>query len=459
MTKTHTPELDADVLRRLNEYASLFRYDFQRRDQARWTSIYWQGLLSDGQRKSIEPMARRVYVPQHWNIQDPDQALQQFVNQSPWDQQNHLRRYRSVMAHSFAHPKGMFLIDDTSFPKQGKHSVGVAHQYCGALGKKANCQVAVSLHYVSEKGHFPLDMRLYLPSSWVPEDGLLSDEHKARLDKARVPKEDRTFRPKWQIALDLLDKVRAEGLPGRLVVADAGYGNSLEFRQGLAQRRLHYVVGVPGDTIVFAEKPLWQEPKSPRAKNPHLAVDSPVPIRLERLAQKIERRRVRWREGTKGPLQGRFSWIRVWPAHDWRRGSCAHQKPLWLLIEEQAGGEIKYALSNLPVVTSRLQAVKTWKSRWQIEQGYQQMKEELGLAEFEGRSWGGFDHHCCLVMLAFGFLMLERFRMQKDGENPLPWHTLPAIRRALQKLLRPEFPMMCPHCEARIEHPLFNLTE
>jgi SRSO17 transposase len=416
--KTSTPELSPSVLGRLAQYAESFAPFFPQARPALWAGVYLQGLLIDGERKSIEPLSRRVTLPDELAVKDPDQALQQFVNQSPWDERKVLRRYRSLLAGTFASPQGIFLFDDVSFPKQGNCSVGVQRQYCGALGKKANCQVAVSVHYVSpNKGHYPLDLRLYLPEVW------LSD--KARLDKAGVPLAERRSLTKPQIALELLDGVRAEGLPGRAVVADAGYGVSEEFRDGLEARGLSYAVGVTGELVVFTQQPRWEMPKSPGSAGrprtrPRLAEDGPQPIALSELAKQVKLRRVTWREGTKGKLSGRFAWLRVWPAGGWRTGDCAGKGPVWLLIEEQADGEIKYAFSNLPEGTGVKAAVRLWKSRWPVEQGYQQMKEELGLDHFEGRSWRGFHHHSCLVMLAYGFLLLERLRAEEEEEDPAP---------------------------------------
>jgi SRSO17 transposase len=180
---------------------------------------------------------------------------------------------------------------------------------------------------------------------------------------------------------------------------------------------------------------------------------------LKTLADRLPRRTVTWREGTKGKLAGKFAWVRVWPAQDWARGGCAFAKPIWLLIEERADGEIQYAFSNLPANTSRLQAVRLWKSRWPVEQGYQQMKEELGLNHFEGRSWRGFHHHACLVMLAYGFLVLEQLRAKEapalpgKKSEPSPRITVPAIRRALQELLRPHAKADCEYC-----NPYYHLT-
>src|SRR5438270_3668660 len=380
--KTYTPELDPAVLERLRDFAALFTDDFPPAKPARWAGVYLQGLLLDGERKSIEPLSRRITLPEGLASKDPEQALQQFVSQSPWDDQAVLRRYRAHLAQTFASPDGVFVIDDTTFPKQGTSSVGAQRQYCGARGKKANCQAAVSVHYVSPRGHYPLALRLFLPDCWLAD--------RRRLDRAGVPHGFRRARAKGQVALDLLDQVRAEGLPGRVVVADAGHGVAGAFRQGLADRGLAYVVGVTDELVVFPERPSWHRPAGRTGGRPQtnaqLAAGSAPPVRLRDLAARAPRRRRTWREGTKGKLAGRFAWLRVWPGHGWRRGECAGAEPVWLLIEEQADGELKYALSNLPADTPCLRAVRLWKSRWAVEQGYQQMKEELGLDDCEGLS-------------------------------------------------------------------------
>jgi SRSO17 transposase len=402
--KTYTPELAPAVLDRLRVYAAQFADDFPQAKPARWAGVYLEGLLLDGERKSVEPLSRRVALPDGLTSKDPEQALQQFVNQSPWDEQAVLRRYRARLARSVAGPAGVFLIDDVSFPKQGKHSVGVQRQYCGALGKRANCQVAVSVHYVGPNGHYPLGLRLYLPESWLADP--------KRLDRAGVPAAERRPLTKPEIALELLDRVRAERLPGSVVVADAGYGVSRDLRDGLAARELHYVVGVTADLVVFPDRPTWVAPVPATGGRPQtryqLADGNPPPVSIGELAGRLVRRTVTWREGTKGKLAARFAWVRVWPGHDWRRGGCAEADPVWLLVEEQADGQLKYALSNLPPRTGRARAVRLWKSRWPVEQGYQQLKEELGLDHFEGRSWRGFHHHAAMTFLAYGFLLLEK---------------------------------------------------
>ena len=265
------------------------------------------------------------------------------------------------------------------------------------------------MHYVSPLGHYPLDLQPDLPDSWLTD--------KKRLDRAGVPRDRRQAQTKPEIALALLDRVRAEGLPGRVVVADAGYGVSGDFRAGLEQRGLSYVVGVAGDFVVFARPPPWLPPVGtgngrPRTR-PRLAPDNPRPVALSALAGRVRREPVCRREGTKGKLSGRFARLRVWPGHGGATGDCADAKAVWLLIEEQADGTTKYAFSNLPVGTRRLRAVRLWKSRWPVEQGYQQLKEELGLDHFEGRSWRGLHHHAAMTLLAFGFLLLERRHVEQ----------------------------------------------
>src|SRR4051794_5024154 len=324
MNKTFTPDIDPGALGRLEAYAGRFRDLFDRPRQAAWCGVYLRGLIQDGDRKSAEPIANRVPLPPGLGVSDPDQALQQFLGQSTWDEQAVWRRYRRIMAEEFAGPDGIFVIDDTTFPKQGKHSVGVQRQHCGALGKRANCQCAVSVHYVSPGGHYPLDMRLYLPESWLGDP--------KRLGKAKVPEAQRRPLTKGQIALELLDRVRGEGLAGRVVVADAGYGVSGPFRDGLAGRGLHYIVGVSDEMVVFTEEPIW-EPAGPADRpagtggrprtRARLDPGSPRPVSLKELAARVPRHKVTWREGTKGPMSGRFAWLRVWPAGGWATGECA----------------------------------------------------------------------------------------------------------------------------------------
>src|SRR5215204_3635063 len=245
MGRTITPDLDAEVVERLYGYALEYRPLFPRSDQFKQGRVYLHGLLLDGERKSIEPLSRRVPGGN-------EQNLQQFINQSPWDPTPVLRAYRARMAAAFATDGGVIAIDDTGFPKQGRHSVGVARQYSGTLGKRGNCQVATSLHYASGRGDYPLALRLYLPAAWTSDPD--------RRKQARVPSTEGDFKTKWQIALDLLDEVRAERLPHAITVADAGYGPVTAFRDGLEHRREAYVVGLTGEEVVLTEPPRWIPP-------------------------------------------------------------------------------------------------------------------------------------------------------------------------------------------------------
>jgi SRSO17 transposase len=415
-----TPELDAAVLERLRTYAWRFRRLFPRSDQFRQGGIYLHGLLLDGERKSIQPLSHRVPG-------GDEQRLHNFISQSPWDAGPVLREYRAGLAEVLADEHGMIIIDDTGFAKQGKHSVGVKRQYSGTLGKVGNCQVAVSLHYAGGGGDYPLALRLYLPEVWTDDPD--------RLEQARVPAGERTFKPKWQIALELLDTVREEKLPHTIVVADAGYGTAGEFRAGLEARKERYLVGLTGEEGVFANPPHWVAPvpKSTRGRPPtraHLAEDAPPPLSVKALATTLPRTRISWRTGTKGPLAAEFAWVRVWPAHGWQQGvpvdelGPAEETARWLLVEWRTDGTIKYALSNLPADTPMAQAVSWWKERWQVEQGYRQLKRELGLDHFEGRSWNGFHHHAAMTFLAYGFLALEQHRARQrapDAEAEPRW--------------------------------------
>ena len=410
MASAVVAELDAEVLTRLDEYASEFMGDFGLIIRRYWAGVYLQGLMLDGERKSIQPLAQRVNVP-GWHG-DTMQALQQFVNQSPWDEQAVLRTYRRLLAASLADAAGVIVIDDTGFAKKGRHSAGVARQYSGTLGKTDNCQVAVSLHYAAPNGDYPLALRLYLPDSWISQP--------ERMQAVRVPAATQVPCTKGEIALDLLDQVRGEGLAHQAVVADAGYGLSVDFRRGLEDRHEHYVVGIAGKEAVFSEPPTWVvAPDTQRGRPPtrrYVAADTPQPVVVKQLAETLERTSLSWRQGTKGPLHAEFAWVRVWPAHRWQHGRAADDVPdleseaRWLLVEWRIDGSIRYALSNLPAETPLVHAVELWKSRWHVEQGYQQLKEELGLDHFEGRSWPGFHHHATMCFLAYGFLALERLR-------------------------------------------------
>ena len=378
-----------------------------RAERGQHAKEYVRGLLMDGDRKSVEPMANR--------LADGDvQALQQFVNQSPWPEKEVRASLARKVEREFV-PEAYWLIDEVSFPKQGKHSVGVARQYCGALGKTANCQVAVTLDLGTEESSTPLDWALYLPEEWANDP--------VRREEAGVP-EEITFRTKTELAVDLIDEVAAWGLQGRLVLADSAYGDAYEFRQGLRARELDYVVQVRGDLTAWTEDPHPAEPLvKTRGNGPRkrlYAKELPPAQPLCQIAKGLPPeswKKITWREGTKGPLSSRFARVGVWMAHGLTQGKTTKEAPEELLIEWPEGDKDpwKFWLSSLPPGrTSFRGLVRKAKGRFRIEQDYEEMKGEVGLDHFEGRSWQGWHHHVTLVTLAYAFLMLERMGNKKN---------------------------------------------
>jgi SRSO17 transposase len=389
----------AKCRKRLEQFLADLLEPLGRRERRHWSSVYVRGLLLDGERKSIEPLAARL---PEGNVQ----AMQQLIGQSPWAWAPVWERLAQRMTAELA-PEPVWVIDDTGFPKQGRHSVGVARQYSGTLGKTANCQVAVSLHQVGSEASALLDWRLYLPESWT--------EDPERRAQAGIPAAVK-FQSKWQLALELIDEVRTWGLRGRVVLADAAYGESTEFRQGLAARHLPYAVGIPSTVRVWTQPPrLWNA----RGRGRRQTVYHYGEQRPEAVQEVAEQARgwkyVRWREGTKGWLESRFAACRVQPAHGFDEGDPPHPE-VWLLVEWPPGeqGPTKYFLCDLPARYTLRRLVRLVKSRWKIEQDYQQLKEELGLDHYEGRNWAGWHHHVTLVMLAHAFLTLEMLRNKKN---------------------------------------------
>lgn len=435
--RTYTPTLDRAVLARLKQYAHLFSPALRRKGYLDWAYVFLVGLLQDGDRKSVEPLVERVLWLSECVGEDPVQAAWHWLSKGKWDDQELFRIYRDEFRRSCDEPESVFIFDDTSFPKKGDHSVGVAHQYCGSLGKRANCQVAVSLHYVTRLGHHPLSMRLHLPQSWTGDP--------KRLKLARVPEEHSVYKTKPEIALELLDQAIAEGHQARFVVADAGYGSSTEFRGELEKRKLVYAVGVRGEAVAFSAQPCWIYPGDaslpPNQMNPRLAPDSAKPRSLNDLAKSLRFQRCTWRAGTKTKLTGRFARTRVWPAKDWQSGACAATEPIWLIVEKR-GDELRFAFSNASADISLVRLVRLLKSRWPVEQGYQQLKEELGLDHFEGRSWVGLHHHICMTVLAYGFLELERRRLSRSKNRG----TARATNNAQKKLNCPPYPQSDARC-------------
>jgi SRSO17 transposase len=386
---------------RLVEFAEEMFAPMRRSDQRRWGEAYLRGLMLDGRRKSIEPMAERL-------PDGDEQCLQQFVNQSPWDwvpvRARLARRMTAVIE-----PEA-WIVDDTGFPKFGRHSVGVTRQYCGALGKVADCQVGVSVNAATDAASCPLDWRLFIPEEW--------DDDEERRRKAHVPEEIH-HRPKWELALEMIDELRCWGLEPPVISADGGFGDITEFRQGLDQRELRYVLQVKGPTSAYAQEVEPERPDYRGSGRPPAARYRAKPSSLRELALAAGKRaalEVSWREGSRGQMHSRFLALRVRPANiTLRRAAHAagEQLPVhWLVCEWPADKDepVKYWLSNLPADTELRQLVRLAKLRWRIEHDYRELKDALGLDHFEGRSFRGWHHHTTLVSVAHGFLTLERRR-------------------------------------------------
>ena len=387
----------ARVRGRLVAFAEEMLAPLQRSDQRRWGEVYLRGLMLDGRRKSIEPMAARL-------PDGDEQCLQQFVNQSPWEWQPVRRRLARKL--SAAIVAEAWIVDDTSFPKFGRASVAVGRQYCGALGKVANCQVGVSINAATDEASCPLDWRLFLPEEW--------DDDRERRTKTRLPDEIR-YQPKWRLALEMLDDLRKDGLEPAVILADGGYGEISEFRLALDQRELDYVVQVKGATSAYAEDVRPETPAysgTGRPPKPRYRARRSSLKTLALAAGRDALRTVSWREGSRGKLSSRFLALRVRPANvQLRRAAGADELPLrWLLCEwpDGANEPVKYWLSNLRAETPLKRLVGLAKLRWRIEHDYRELKDALGLDHFEGRSYPGWHHHVTLVSLAHGFLTLER---------------------------------------------------
>ncbi|MGH3570096.1 MAG: IS701 family transposase [Pseudonocardia sp.] len=375
-----------------------------------WCDAYLRGVLLDGHRKSVEPMAARLKAIERGD-EDYEQALQQFLSQSPWDEQELLDGLHAWISRRFG-TAGVLILDDTGFPKQGEHSVGVARQYTGTLGKVASCQVAVTLQYATATQVVALDARLYLPEGWAAD----SD----RMARAGVP-DGVGYRPKWEIALDMVRRAAAHGFRG-VVLADSLFGTVTQFRERLAADGRTFCVGIDSTPkVIAADADLGPIPPRSRTGRPPTrpanvcrGATSPS-VREWAVGHANDFRSVTWREGSKGKMTGRFAAWRVRPAHQLSAGKVP-LAPCWLLAEWPGGAEqpAKFFFSNLPAGTSLRRLVATAKSRWWVEQSYRELKDELGLDHFEGRSWRGWNHHVVLVLMAYAFLQdVRRRRPQK----------------------------------------------
>ncbi len=403
-----TPGELAAVRERLEEFAAEVFAPLARRDQRDKGATYVRGLLLDGRRKSMQPMAERLGVDH--------QGLQQFVSSSTWAvqpvRQRLARRAVEVIA------PDAWVVDDTGFPKDGAASPGVARQYSGTLGKVGNCQIAVSICAVTDTASCPLSWRLFLPVAWDDAEAATQEVAaaiRARRARAGIP-DDARHREKWRLALDMLDELAGWGLPPPLVVSDAGYGNTAEFRDALTARGWAWVVQVNGDLTAHpadaVPERIEYSGRGPRPKPRYRT--RPVGLRQHVLVTGRERvRRLTWREGSRGPMTSYFVALRVRPAGRRPSGRLSEDGSLpqmWLLAEwpPDAAEPTDYWLSTLPEDTPLPELVRLAKIRWRIEHDYRELKTGLGLDHFEGRTWTGWHRHVTLVTAAQLFLIQLR---------------------------------------------------
>jgi SRSO17 transposase len=378
-------------------------------------SDYSRGLMLPIERKSVEPLAAHL-DPLH--VSAKHQSMHHLVADSEWCDGAVLERVRNwVIPQLGSKSQFYWIVDDTGFPKKGTHSVGVARQYCGQLGKQDNCQVAVSLSLANERGSVPIDWRLYLPKEWAKD--------RQRREKAGVPTAVK-FLTKPDIALEQLRAAKAAGVAIGMVLADAGYGNETAWREALDEMELEYCVGVQSVTTVWAagSGPVPPKTKNKRGRPPTRwqRVPGTTPLSVKEVAETLPPKRwrtVRWREGTNQPLSSRFAAVRVRAAHRDEEGLRAPRAEQWLLIEwpvDQAE-PTKYWLSTVPATTALVNLVRTAKMRWRIERDYQDLKQEFGLSHYEGRGWRGFHHHATLCIAAYGFLLADRLKHGGDKKK------------------------------------------
>jgi len=376
---------------------------------------YCTGLMLPLSRKSVEPMAASI-DPLHASARH--QALHHFVAQAEWPDDAILNRVAQwVVPHMNVGRGAFWIIDDTGFPKKGKHSVGVARQYCGQLGKQDNCQVAVSISLATETASLPVAYRLYLPQEWASD--------RDRRQNAYVPSPVR-FATKPQIALAQLEKLLVAGAPPHCVLADAGYGVEAAFRLRLSELGVPYMVGIKSTVSVWPVglEPLPPKPYTGRGRPPLAPRRSArrQPISVKALAHSLPEstfQTLSWREGTNETLTGRFAVARVRHAGG-NLGRARLRPQEWLLIEWPRGEAepTKYWLSTLPEHTPINELVTTAHMRWRIERDYQELKQELGLGHYEGRGWRGFHHHAVLTIAAYGFLVAERLTTTRSNVGP-----------------------------------------
>ena len=373
---------------------------------------YVAGLIGAGDRKSVQPMAAR-------DDRVGYDQLHHFIASGVWDAAPLEKALLAEADRMVGGGEAWLIVDDTALPKKGERSVGVAPQYASALGKNANCQTLVSLTLASGEVPVMVGLRLFLPQSWTSDP--------ARLARAGVPENQRIYRTKPEIALAEIDRVRAAGARFGCVLADAGYGLSAPFRQGLSERRLVWAVGIPFKQKVYPVDVAMIFPVAGRGRPRKRHIPDATSMSAQAMLEDAPWRMLSWRRGTKGRLRARFAArrVRIADGPPQRIGTMGAQhlpgEEAWLIGEHRSNGDRKYYLSNLPADTSLTRLAGAIKARWICEQAHQQLKEELGLDHFEGRSWTGLHRHALMTMIAYAFLQSRRLKQAKrKKKNPRP---------------------------------------
>jgi SRSO17 transposase len=361
--------------------------------------LYLRGLIEEGKRKSLEPMTERLGADADY------QSMQQFLTDSPWDPAEVVRTVVERVAPEIEILA--WVLDDTGFAKQGKRSPGVKRQYSGTLGKVGNCQIGVSVHAVGEQGTVPLGWALYLPEEWC--------EDPERRAQAKVP-EQIEFKTKPELGVELLERTSGWAVPKAPVLGDAAYGDNAELRERLHHAEFQYVLSVSAQATVFAPGSVFAVPERKGATGRPRGRLRPdrKPQAIAELIAGLDRKdwqTVAFRDGPDGePMSSRFAFVRVRAAHRWQWGFATEPREEWLICEWPEGEQAPtdYWLSNLPPDAEPERLARLARLRWRIELDYKQLKGELGLDNYEGRSWLGWHHHTALVTAAHGFLTLER---------------------------------------------------
>ena len=400
-----TPDWTKDLERWLRPFQGRLNHKARRR----MCPAYVSGLIGPGDRKSIQPMAERLALGSY-------DRLHHFISSGVWDAAP-VEAELLVQADKLVGGRdAVLVIDDTAILKKGKHSVGVASQYCSALGKVANCQTLVSLTLARREVPIMLALRLFLPESWTSDP--------SRLKRAGVPRAYRKPRTKAEVALEELDRVIEAGVRFACVLTDAGYGQSASFRQGLTARKLSWAVGIPRHLKVYPADVKMIQPTTQRGR-PRQSIPHVLSRPAEDVLGKAQWRKISWRLGTKGKLKARFAARRVrvadGPAQRIRGKGKQHLpgEEVWLVGEHRTTGEKKYYLANLPTKTDLRKLAAAIKARWVCEQAHQQLKEEIGLDHFEGRCWQGLHRHALMTMIAYAFLQHRRLATAKRKKNDL----------------------------------------